>query len=138
MEFGINLWPVLIAAVLMMPLGAFMYSEKALGKMWMEAINKKPEDINPSGSEMGKLMGIAFASSLVTVYLIGILIASIGITTFIDLLLLVFGVYLVVFFIRLKGTVFDDNFKLFKVNLLATLAEFVVIFIVFWIFTLVV
>ena len=131
MVFNVSILPVIIAAVLMMPLGAFMYSEKGLGKQWMEAIGKSREDINPSGAEMGKLMGIAFLSSLITVYLVSVFIASTGASTFIDVLLVVFGVYLIVFFIRLKGTIFDDNFKLFKVNLIATFCEFVIIFVVF-------
>lgn len=138
MVFSVNFLPVIIAAVLLMPLGAFIYSEAGLGKMWLEAIGKKREDIDSSGKEMGKLMAVAFLSSLATIYIIGVLIASVGITTFIDLFLLVFLVYLVVFFIRLKGTMFDDNFKLFKVNLIATLAEFVIIFLVFMVFVVII
>ena len=134
MNFAVNMLPVIIISVLLMPLGAFLYSEKGLGKAWMKAIGKTREEIDASSSNMGLLMGVAFLSSLITVYLIGVLIKSIGIVTIGNLLLVILVVYFIVFFIRLKGTVFDENFPLFKVNLAATFFEFVITFIVFAIF----
>lgn len=131
MSFSFSIWPVLITAVLLMPLGAFLYSEKGLGKMWLDAIGKTSEDINPEPGEMMKLMGTAFVSSLIVIFLIGFLIQNTMVANVVDLLLVVFSVYFIVFFIRLKGSIFDGNMKLFKVNLMATFCEFLVTFIVF-------
>lgn len=137
MEFSINFIPVIIIAVLYMPLGAYLYSEKGLGKMWLKAIKKERDEINPESGEMMKLMGGALLSSLLTVYFLGVLIASVGVATWSGLLLVILIVYLVLFFVRLKGTLFEGNYLLFKVNMIATLSEFVLAFVVFLIFLLV-
>jgi len=134
MEFGINLLPVIIIAVLYMPLGAFIYSPKGLGKQWLEAIDKTEEDIKNDDSNMGMLMGIAFASSFITVFILGVLIKSLMIDSILNLGLLLLMVYIVVLVIRLKSSVFDGNIKLFKVNLTGTFLEFVIAFIVFMFF----
>lgn len=134
MEFLVNFIPVVVIAVLFMPLGAFLYSEKGLGKMWLKAIKKNRDEINPESGEMFKLMGGAFLSSLITVYLIAVLIESVEIMLWGELFALILTVYLIVLFIRLKGTIFEGNFLLFKVNMIATLSEFLIAFVVFLLF----
>lgn len=136
MDFSFNLLPVIITAFLLMPVGAFMYSSKGLGDEWLKAIGKTKEDIQNDNSNMALYMGGAFLSSLITIYLIGVLIHTVNAYNAIDLLLLVFVVYFIVFFIRLKGSIFDGNFSLFKVNLIATFVEFIVTFLVFLVFVL--
>lgn len=131
MEFMVNGIPVAILAILFMPLGAFLYSEKGLGTMWLQAIKMNREEIDPAPGEMVKLMGGAFLASVLTVYLLAVLIASLNISIWSELMLLLFIVYLIVFLIRLKGTIFEGNFLLFKVNMLATLSEFALAFVVF-------
>lgn len=134
MSFDIMIWPIIISAILMMPLGAFIYSEIGLGKMWMDAIGKTKSDIENDSSSMPKLMLLALLSSLVTVFLVNVLIVSIGISTVANLLLLLIIVYLILFIVRFKGVLFDGNKKLFIVNLTATFFEFVIVFIVYMFF----
>lgn len=134
MEFSIMFWPSLISALLFMPFGAFLYSNKGLGKEWLLAINKTEDDIKNESNNMGLLMGGTLVLAIVSVLLIDVLVVSLNITTVLDLFLLLVIVYLLVFSIRLKNSLFDGNLKLFKVNLLGTLGEFVIVFIVFSIF----
>lgn len=134
MSFDIMIWAIIISAILMMPLGAFIYSEIGLGKMWMDAIGKTKSDIENDSSSMPKLMLLALLSSLVTVFLVNVLIVSIGISTVANLLLLLIIVYLILFIVRFKGVLFDGNKKLFIVNLTATFFEFVIVFIVYMFF----
>lgn len=131
MSFEVLWIPVLISAVLFMPFGAFLYSDAGLGKQWLKAINKTKEELQNEDSNMALYMGGAFLLSLITVFSIGVLIASLNIMTFTNLLLLIFIVYLIVFSIRLKGSLFDGNIELFKVNLLGTLGELVITLVVF-------
>ena len=136
MEFSFNLVPVLIISVLLMPLGAFIYSQKGLGNQWLKAIGKTMEEIQAENNNMALYMGGAFVSSFVTTYLIGVVIYSLEAFTVVNLALLILVLYLIVFLIRLKGSLFDGNFPLFKVNLIGTGLEFVVTFLVFMVFML--
>lgn len=131
MEFSVNFLPVIISAVLFMPFGAFLYSSKGLGDMWLKAIGKTQEEINDSGSNMPLLMGIAVITSLITVYIIAVLIQSIGIVTVGSLIVLLLILYFIILSIRIKNSVFDGNFSLLKVNMLGTLGEFLIVFLVF-------
>ncbi len=131
MSFEILWLPVLISTVLFMPFGAFYYSTKGMGDQWLKAIGKTAEDIKAEETNMGLLMGSTFVISFVTVLLINFLIVSIGVTIFLDLLLIVGVVYLVLLLIRLKNSLFDGNMALFKVNLLGTLGEFIILLVVF-------
>ena len=131
MDFSVLWIPMLIASVLFMPFGAFLYSEKGLGKEWLDAIGKTADDIKNESNNMGLLMGGTFLISVATVFLFAVLVASVGVTMFVDLLLLVIVVYLIVFLIRLKNSLFDGNIKLFKVNLVGTLGEFLIVLLVF-------
>lgn len=134
MNFTILWIPVIISTILFMPLGAFIYSEKGLGKAWLKAINKTAEDIKNESTNMGLIMGATILISLVTVIIFSILFSSIGIMTILDLFLLTLFVYGILFLIRLKNVLFDGNFALLKINLISTLGEFVIIFIVFMFF----
>ena len=134
MSFSVLWLPLVISAVLFMPFGAFFYSEKGLGKQWMKAIGKTREDIEKESKNMGLLMGSTVLISLATVFIYAVLVASIGITTFVDLLLLSVFFYLIIFLVRLKNSLFDGNMALFKVNLIGTAGEMLITFVVFLIF----
>lgn len=131
MVFELMWLPLLISSVLFMPFGAFLYSTKGLGDQWMKAIGKTKEEIENSGSNMGLIMGGTFLLSLLTVFLISILIVSVGVGSFVNLLLLIGVVYLILLFVRLKNVLFDEGFALFKVNILGTLGEFIIVLVVF-------
>lgn len=131
MSFDILIWPAIISAILFMPFGAFLYSSKGLGDLWLDAIGKTKEEIEKEESNMGLLMGGTFVLAVATVFILDMLIASVGVSSITDLLLLVSVLYLLVFVIRLKNSLFDGNMKLFKVNLLGTLGEFIITFAVF-------
>ena len=131
MSFDIMILPVIISAILFMPFGAFFYSTKGMGNQWLKAINKTMEDIQNEDSNMGLLMGSTLVISVVTVLIISILVASIGITTVLDLGLLLLFIYLIILLIRLKNSLFDGNMDLFKVNLIGTFGEFLITFVVF-------
>lgn len=136
MEFVVSFIPVIIITVLLMPVGMFMYSTKGLGNQWLKAIGKTMEEIKAEDSNMGVIMGVTIGSSLITTYLIAVLVYSLASVSIVNLLLVISIVYFIVFFIRLKGSLFDGNIALFKVNLTATAAEFAVTFIIFMLFML--
>ena len=131
MVFNVLWLPVILSAVLFMPFGAFFYSYKGMGTQWLQAIGKTKEELEAENSNMFHLMGSTLFLAVATTFLVAVLVASIGITTIADLALLILVVYLIVFIIRLKNAQFDDNFALFKVNLIGTLGEFVITFAVF-------
>ena len=134
MDFVVNFIPVIIIAVLFMPVGAFVYSSKGFGNMWLDAIGKTEEEIKNEDNNMAVYMGGAFVSSLLTVYLLALLIENIGVASIGALFIVVIIVYFIVLLIRLKSTLFDGNFKLFQVNLIGTFLEFIVAFVVFALF----
>lgn len=131
MSFSIIIWPSIIAAVLFMPYGAFLYSTRGLGKQWLNAIGKTLEDIQDEDSNMGLLMGSTFLLSILTVLIVDVLVASIGISTLGGLAVLVGLLFLLILAIRLKNSLFDGNMQLLKVNIIGTLGEFIITFVVF-------
>ena len=134
MSFDIMILPTIITALLFMPFGAFYYSERGMGKQWLKAINKTSEEIKAEESNMGLLMGSTVLLSIVSVVLISVLITSLKIDTVFELFILLDIVYFIILTIRLKNSLFDGNLALFKVNLIGTFGEFIIIFIVFSIF----
>lgn len=79
MDFGIDLWPVLIGAALYFALGALWYSDALFAKPWMDGQGITPESIDRSG--MGARMLATFVLELVAVLVLAVALQSMGIET---------------------------------------------------------
>lgn len=70
----VNLWAVLVSAVLTIVIGSFWYSPLLFGKIWMDANGIKEEEMKGAyKAYLGALI-----SSLLTAYVLGVFINWIG------------------------------------------------------------
>lgn len=76
-DVNLNLWAILLAAVVNMVLGALWYSPVLFANPWMRLIGKKAEDIKGSSS----MYLYAFIAALVTAYVLAHMVDVFGATT---------------------------------------------------------
>lgn len=71
MEFDVNYWAVLVAAVAQFAIGMAWYSPALFGKAWMKEIGKSQKDIDKAKEGgMMKEMAIALIAALVMAYVL--------------------------------------------------------------------
>ncbi|MBI3626752.1 DUF1761 domain-containing protein [Candidatus Uhrbacteria bacterium] len=79
-QINVNLWAVLVAAIVQMAIGFAWYSKALFGAKWLALIGKTEEDMKKGGS-MGKVMGLSFVSSLIMAYVLAHVLFLIDATT---------------------------------------------------------
>lgn len=79
MDFAVNLWPVLIGAVVYFVLGALWYSNALFAKPWMEGQDITPDTIDRSG--MAASMVMTFVLELASVFVLAVALQSMGIAS---------------------------------------------------------
>jgi hypothetical protein len=86
LDFSVNYWAVLAAAVLNMAVGMFWYSKLVFGKTWMKLIGVTEKQMEKKSKEegMGSKMFWASLSSLVTAFVLVNLTGWTGSTTFLS------------------------------------------------------
>ena len=70
---GINLWPVLVAAVATMVVGFLWYSPLLFARPWMRLMGYDPDDkakVQEMQKSAGPSYGISFVASLVTAFVL--------------------------------------------------------------------
>ena len=70
---GINLWPVLVAAVATMVVGFVWYSPLLFARSWMRLMGYDPDDkakVQEMQKSAGRSYGISFVASLVTAFVL--------------------------------------------------------------------
>lgn len=77
MDFGIQLWPVIVASVAYFALGAIWYSNVLFARPWMAAQGITPEAIDRSG--MGVSMLATFLLELLAVVVLAVVLETMGI-----------------------------------------------------------
>lgn len=64
--FTVNVWAILVSGVASMAIGAFWYSPKGFGKMWMRLQSINPDDCKPEQMKgMAKAYILTFISTLI-------------------------------------------------------------------------
>ena len=79
-DVDINIWAVLVAAVVNMVVGAFWYSKSMFGKEWAKVVGRKLEEMGSGG----KGYAIAMAGALVQAYVLAHFVQYAGATSFWD------------------------------------------------------
>lgn len=77
-EVSINYLAVLVGAIVSMVIGAVWYSMPVFGKLWMQEIGKKMDDLK-GGAKTGYI--VAFVSALVMSYILAHFVDYTGATT---------------------------------------------------------
>lgn len=70
MEVNVNLFAVIVAAVVAMGLGFLWYSPYVLGNQWMKERGFTKDSLKNAQKEMGKLYALSFVVSLITAYVL--------------------------------------------------------------------
>lgn len=70
----VNIWAVIVSAVVSMALGFLWYSPIMFGKAWMKLSKVDPQKVKQANKNMPKLYSIMFVATLVTVYVLAQLI----------------------------------------------------------------
>lgn len=81
MMINVNLFAVLVAAVLNMLIGFVWYHPKVLGTQWMKLSGVTAKDIEAGKSQMGKTYGMMMVAALVMAFVLGKFIQMAGATT---------------------------------------------------------
>jgi len=81
MTFAVKILPFIIGAVFNMVLGALWYSKVLFAKPWMKEAGIKEEDINASKGKMAKVYICTTVLAFATSYIIGVIIANMGIAS---------------------------------------------------------
>ena len=79
-EVDINIWAVLVAAVVSMVVGSFWYSKSLFGKEWAKLVGRKLEEMSGGG----KGYAVAAAGALLQAYILAHFVQYAGATTFWD------------------------------------------------------
>ena len=79
-EVDINLWAVLVAAVISMAVGAVWYSKDIFGRQWAKVTGRKLEDMSGGGSGYG----VASIGALIQAYILAHFVQYTGAVTFWD------------------------------------------------------
>jgi hypothetical protein len=80
-DVAINYWAVLVAAIANMVIGSIWYAPFLFGRMWMQLVGKREEDMKKGQSSMYVGAGI---SALVMSYVFAHLVQYIGATTWME------------------------------------------------------
>lgn len=81
-DVSVNIWAVLAAGAVSMVVGFLWYSPALFGKRWMKEMGWTPEKMEQMKRDkkgMGKTHTLSFIATLVTGYVLGILISIVGI-----------------------------------------------------------
>lgn len=70
MEVNVNLFAIIVAAVVSMGLGFLWYSPYVLGNQWMKERSFTKDSLKSAQKEMGKLYALSFVVSLITAYVL--------------------------------------------------------------------
>ncbi|MBI2285227.1 DUF1761 domain-containing protein [Candidatus Saccharibacteria bacterium] len=79
-EVDINIWAVLVAAVVSMVVGSYWYSKSLFGKEWAKLVGRKLEEMGGGG----KGYAVATAGALLQAYILAHFVQYAGATTFWD------------------------------------------------------
>ena len=92
-EVVVNYVAVVVAAIAGMVLGAIWHGP-LFGKVWMKAAGKTQKDIDASKKDMPKLYAITFVGSLISAYVLAVLIGWADATSIALAVILTFLVWL--------------------------------------------
>lgn len=127
--YTINIWAILVAAVVSFVIGAIWYSPVLFGKEWMALMKISDSDITPERKRgMWKSYLVQFIMSIVMYGVLGFIIAATGTISGSDGAFLAFLVWLgFVVPIGISGLLWNrDPFKLFLINTINMLVTMVV------------
>ena len=133
----VNLVFVLIAGVAAFILGGLWYSPIFFGNAWMKSAGLSKKDIDKHKSrEMARAYITSFLMSLITAYVLAYLIKYIGAVTWIDGLIVAFGVWLGFIATVSTGVVLWEGkpLKFYFINVLYHLVSLILMaeILVFW------
>jgi len=80
----INIFAVIIAAVVAQIIGFIWYSPGVFGKQWMALVGMNEADAGGEKKGMAKLFVYSFLASLVTGYILGTLISNLVVASIVD------------------------------------------------------
>ncbi len=125
MQFDINYWSVLVAALAGWVVGAVWYSPALFAKPWLKALGKRQGD-NKGGA--GKAMGIGFLVTLLTAYVLAHFVQAVGAIDWMEGAQLGFWAWLGFVFTRtMLSSVFEGrSWKLFCIGTFHDLVVFLV------------
>lgn len=78
---AVNVLPVLLAGAAQMAIGFIWYNPAVFGKEWMRLTGISMKDIESKKAEMPKTYAVTFAATLVTAYVLAIILKSLGAAT---------------------------------------------------------
>ncbi len=78
MIYGVNILPVIVAAVLGMIVGFLWYSPMLFGKQWMEVMGLTKEKMEAAKKEMGKMYALSFFGVLMMSFILAGVISLAG------------------------------------------------------------
>src|SRR4051812_29833016 len=92
--FVVNIWGVLIAAVLSMILGMLWYSRFLFGKPWMELMGLTPESLKAMQKTAQKGYALSVVLYIILAYVLGIFIRNLFVPFMVTALIIGFLVWL--------------------------------------------
>jgi hypothetical protein len=92
--FTVSPWQVIGGAVIAMALGMLWYSPFLFGKKWMELTGMSQESMNPEGSSVKKVYLISTGISLITAYVLAVIISNLVLVSVVSAIVVGFFVWL--------------------------------------------
>src|SRR3989344_1420959 len=110
----INIWAVIVAAVVIMVVGSFWYSKSLFGKEWAKLVGRKLEEMSGGG----KGYAVATAGALLQAYILAHFVQYAGATTFWDGIVTGFWLWLgfVAIVIAINVAFEGKSWVLWKIN----------------------
>jgi hypothetical protein len=117
-ETQINLLAVLVAGIANMAIGFAWYSPLLFGNQWMKLMGLTKLSMKAAQKKMGPMYGLSFIATLVTGYVLSILVNSVGALTLVEGLQLSALVWLgFTTTVQLTDLIFGGkSFKLYAIN----------------------
>lgn len=116
--YPINIWAILVSAVISMALGFIWYSSKLFGTTWMKLSGISPTRMKETNKHMVRLYTGSFVASLVMIYVLAELINLTLVTSIVEGVTLAAMVWLGFVAASMVNTVFFENksWILFAIN----------------------
>ncbi len=111
----VSIFAIILAVVANMVIGALWYSPLLFSNIWVKALGKKMEDINPKGAYVG--YGLTTLGGFFTAVVLSLLINLLDTVTILDGALFGFIIGLIAAFRELSPTFFESrNYTLFFIS----------------------
>lgn len=129
----LNFWAILVSAIVSMVIGGLWYSPILFGNIWMNLMKFNPKDMEKMKEKgMGKYYLTAFIGSLVTSFVLAIIVDYAGAVTVSDALMLGFLIWLGFIVTVALGSVLWEGkpIKVFLINVAHQLVHILIMSII--------